>query len=171
VIRRALFAARRAALAAAVGCVLSGAGCAEQSGPREPANFGFVLKDMTGRDVKLADFKGKPLVLNFWATWCGPCQLETPQLEALSRKYRDQGLTILGISTEDAPEAIRRFAAEFKVSYPLLVGVDRTDVQDAFNWTGVLPTSVFIRADGTIAGRLVGPETDAYWDRRIRALF
>jgi thiol-disulfide isomerase/thioredoxin len=165
------FARRRAALVVVIAGVLASIGCAEESGPRQPANFGFVLKDMTGRDVKLADFKGKPLVVNFWATWCGPCQLETPQLEAMSRKYRAQGLTILGISTEDAPEDIRRFAADFKVSYPLLVGVDRTDVQEAFNWTGILPTSVFIRADGTIAGRLVGPETDAYWDRRIRALF
>jgi thiol-disulfide isomerase/thioredoxin len=160
-----------ATLCAAV--ALAGAACA--SGPDrasdEIAQLGFTLKDMNGHDIKLADFKGKPLVVNFWATWCGPCQLETPQLEALSRKYKDQGLTILGIETEADAAEIRKFAAEYKVTYPLLVGMDRTDVQTAFSWTGMMPTSVFVRADGTIASRLQGLQTETEWDKRIRALF
>jgi peroxiredoxin len=157
-------------LGAALAAALSGARCAAPAG-LERANLDFTLKDMNGRDVRLADLRGKALVVNFWATWCEPCQVETPQLEKLARRYADQGLAIVGISTEDSADQIRTFAAQFKVSYPLLVGLDRTDVQSAFGWTGLLPTSVFVRKDGTIAGRLEGIETEDYWNTRIQALF
>jgi thiol-disulfide isomerase/thioredoxin len=160
---------------AAIGVAVTLFGAACSPGPDRPAaeiaDLGFTLKDMNGHDVKLADFKGKPLIVNFWATWCGPCQIETPQLEALSRKYKAQGLTILGIETDAAAADVRKFAAEYKVTYPLLIGMDRTDVETAFDWTGMLPTSVFIRADGAIVGRLQGLQTDTEWDRRIRLLF
>lgn len=163
---------RAVAVAAAVLMVALGTGCApghRRSDPR--VTLSFTLKDMNGRDVALADFAGKPLVVNFWATWCGPCRLEMPQLDALSRKYKERGLTILGISVDDQAADIRRFAAEFKVGYPLLVGLNRPDVQAAFGWEGLLPTSVFVRKDGTIAARLVGLQTEGYWERQIQALF
>lgn len=164
---------RAAVPALAAAAVLAAGACA--SGPDGPATeiapLDFTLKDLNGHDVKLADFKGKPLVVNFWATWCGPCKLETPELETLWQKYKGQGLTIVGVETESAPAEIRKFAAEYHVTYPLLVGLDRTDLQTAFSWTGTLPTSVFVRADGTIAGRLQGLETEEYWDRRLKALF
>src|SRR5437763_14901846 len=86
--------------------------------PVETAKLNFTLKDMNGRDVRLDSFKGKPLLINFWSTTCGPCRLETPELVDLAAKYRDRGLTILGISIDDTPEDIRAFAKEFNVSYP-----------------------------------------------------
>jgi peroxiredoxin len=152
--------------------VVLGAGCAggrQQAGA--PVTLSFTLKDLNGRDVALRDFAGKPLVVNFWATWCGPCRLETPQLEAISRKYKSRGLALLGISVDDQPVDIRRFAAQFNVSYPLLVGLNRADVEAALGWEGLLPTSVLVRKDGTIAARVEGLQTEGDWDRQIRALF
>ena len=139
--------------------------------PPRAARFDFVLKDANGRDVNLESFKGKPLIVNFWATWCGPCKVETPYLEAFSRKYEGQGLTILGLETESEPAAILKFASDYKVTYPLLVADQRDDVKTAFGYRGILPTSFFIRADGTIAATIVGLKSEEYWDQQIKALF
>ena len=139
--------------------------------PPRAAVLDFVLKDANGREVNLASFKGKPLIVNFWATWCGPCKVETPYLEAFSRKYEGQGLTILGLETESEPAAILKFASDYKVTYPLLVADQRDDVKTAFGYRGILPTSVFIRADGTIAATIVGLKSEEYWDQQIKALF
>ena len=135
-----------------------------------PAHLDFTLKDTNGRDVRLADFKGKPLIVNFWATWCVPCQLETPELVELADEYKDRGLTIVGISTDDTPEQITQFAAEFKIKYPLLVGRDRDDVVSAFG-VGGIPVSVFVRPDGTIAAHLDGINTKEWFHEQIQALF
>src|SRR5262245_27046664 len=71
------------------------------------ANLDFTLKDMYGKNVRLADFRGRPIILNFWATWCGPCKAEIPALVALADQYKAQGLTVLGVSVDDAPEDLR----------------------------------------------------------------
>ncbi len=137
---------------------------------RAPVSLDFTLKDLNGADVRLADLKGKPLIVNFWATWCGPCLLETPELVELADEYKDRGLNIVGISFDDAPEQMKQFASEFKVSYPLLVGRDREDVFNAFGLRDGLPMSVFIRADGTIARTLEGINTKAWFQEQIEAL-
>jgi len=133
-------------------------------------NLDFTLKDLNGRDVRLSDFKGRPMLVNFWATWCGPCLLETPQLVELAAGYRDRGLVIVGISTDDTAEQIRPFAATFKVSYPLLVGKDREDVFAAFGLGNGIPMTVFIRPDGTLAERLQGINTKKWFVQQIDAL-
>ncbi len=137
----------------------------------EPAPLGYTLKDMHGQDVRLADFRGRPILINFWATWCSPCRFEIPELVELSGKYRDRGLVVLGISTDDTPEQLRQFADEFKITYPILVGRDRDDVADALGLRDGIPMSVFIKADGTIYGRLEGIGTKAFFDKQIQALF
>jgi thiol-disulfide isomerase/thioredoxin len=127
-----------------------------------------VLKDMNGADVRLSDFRGRPMVVNLWATWCAPCQREMPQLVALAEKFSEARLVVIGISTDDAPAEIQAFAKAFSVTYPLLVGRDRSDVLVAFEYTGLLPTTVFINAEGMITARLVGRASDAYFERQIR---
>ena len=135
------------------------------------ANLNFKLSDMNGLDVELSRYAGKPLVVNLWATWCGPCRLEMPQLVALYQQYKDKGLTIIGISIDDSPAEIRAFAKEYSVDYPLLVGAGRDDVLAAFGYFGAVPMSIFINAEGRITASVPGVATTATWERRIQELF
>jgi len=134
------------------------------------ANFSFTLKDMNGRDVPLSQFKGKPLLVNFWATWCGPCLIEAPELVELAEEYKGR-VNVIGVSTDDAPEQIREYARVNKISYPLLVGRDREDVGAAFGLGDGIPMTVFVKADGTILSRLEGINTKDWFRARIQSLF
>jgi len=109
-------------------------------------------------------------VINLWATWCGPCKLETPQLVALYEKYKSRGLNLVGISTDDKADAVRAFAAEFKVSYPMLVGLGHDEFIQSLGYEDTLPFSILVRRDGTIAAQITGIEPTSDWERRIEAL-
>ncbi len=139
--------------------------------PEAPkANLSFTLKDMNGRDVRFADLKGRVVLINFWATWCGPCRMETPWLVELQEKYRSRGFVALGISVDDPPEAIPPFARALGVNYPLLLGRDREDVQKAFGPVDVLPTTVIIGRDGRMCIRHLGPVAKEQFESEIRSL-
>jgi thiol-disulfide isomerase/thioredoxin len=129
----------------------------------------FTLKDMNGADVKLASFKGKVILLNFWATWCGPCKAEIPSLVELQEQYADD-LVILGFSVDDTVEKMRPYADQYKINYPLLVGNGREDGQDAFGPLFGIPVSVIIARDGTIAKKHSGIATKSQFEREIKAL-
>jgi|HubBroStandDraft_2_1064218.scaffolds.fasta_scaffold190486_2 peroxiredoxin len=162
---------RSAARLVLVGVAAVGlASCHAKPTTVEYANFNFTLKDMNGHDVRLADFKGKPLLVNFWSTTCGPCQLETPELVDLAQKYKDRGFAIVGISIDDSPSDIRAFADRYKVTYPLLVGDGRDEVTEAFGLRDAIPMSVFITPKGTVMGRLEGLETQSRMERQIQSL-
>jgi peroxiredoxin len=134
------------------------------------AKLDFTVKDMHGADVRLADYKGKVILLNYWATWCGPCKVEIPDLVALQEQYRDQGLVVLGVSQDDDPETLRGFAGKWKMNYPVLVGRDKPDLLDAQGALWGLPTSYLIGRDGSICTRHLGPATKADFEREIKAL-
>jgi cytochrome c biogenesis protein CcmG/thiol:disulfide interchange protein DsbE len=131
----------------------------------------YVLKDMNGADVRLADFKGRPLVINFWATWCAPCKAEIPWLVEFAEKYRDERLAVVGISVDDAPEDIRRFADEYQVTYPMLVGLGHDDLREAFDASMIIPVSWLIKADGTVFAKAVGIHSKEWFDDKIKAMF
>jgi cytochrome c biogenesis protein CcmG, thiol:disulfide interchange protein DsbE len=135
----------------------------------KPARLDFQLKDMNGVDVKLDSFKGKVILLNFWATWCGPCKAEIPSLVELQEKYADD-LVVLGFSVDDPAEKIKPYADEYKVNYPLLVGNGREDVQNAFGPLLGIPVSVIIGRDGVIAKKHTGIATKEQFEREIQAL-
>jgi len=135
----------------------------------KPARLDFELKDMNGVDVKLESFKGKVILLNFWATWCGPCKAEIPSLVELQEKYADD-LVVLGFSVDDPAEKIRPYAEEYKVNYPMLVGNGREDVQNAFGPLLGIPVSVIIGRDGVIAKKHTGIATKEQFEREIKAL-
>lgn len=139
--------------------------------PRVKANLAFTLEDMNGAKIDLSSYAGKPLVINLWATWCGPCRLEMPQLVEFAAKYKDQGLQVVGISVDDKPDDIRQFAAEYKVTYPMLVGLGQDAFLNSLGYEDSVPISVLIRADGTIAGKVQGITTTDDWEKRIKALF
>src|SRR5262245_26924704 len=135
----------------------------------KPARLDFKLKDMNGVDVKLESFKGKVILLNFWATWCGPCKAEIPSLVELQEKYADD-LVVLGFSVDDTPEKMKPYSEEYKVNYPLLVGNGREDVQNAFGPLLGIPVSVIIGRDGIIAKKHTGIATKEQFEREIRSL-
>ena len=134
------------------------------------ANLDFTLKDMYGRDIKLADYKGKVLLVNFWATWCGPCQAEVPGFVDLQAKYKKQGLELVGISINDEAEQLPPFAREFKVNYPLLVGLDRQDVVDAYGVNAAIPVPVLVARDGRMCYKKVGLADLDQIEREIKSL-
>ena len=162
------------AAAAVAGALMAVAFVARGGGgvavPLRALEMSGVLEDMNGGKVDLASFAGKPVVINLWATWCGPCKLETPQLVSLSEKFKSRGLTILGISVDDMPDAIRAFASEYKVSYPMLVGVGHDDILRRIGYQDVLPFSILVDKSGSVVGEITGLETTADWERRIEAL-
>jgi peroxiredoxin len=134
------------------------------------ANFDFTVKDMNGASVKLADFKGKVIIVNFWATWCPPCKAELPALIELYDRYKDQGLVVLGISGDDDPETLRAFAGEWKINYPMIVGRDEAALMDAYGPIYGYPISVIVGRDGALCGKHVGPATKEEFEREIKAL-
>ncbi len=135
----------------------------------KPAPLHFTLKDMNGVDVKLASFKGKVILMNFWATWCGPCELEIPWLVQMQKEYPDD-VVILGVSIDDTAEMLKPYAAKKQMNYPVLVGLDREDVQDAFGPLFGIPVSVFIDRDGKIAKRHSALLTKEQMEQEIKAL-
>ena len=85
----------------------------------------FTLQDMNGDELDLATLKGNVILLNFWATWCGPCKIEIPGFVELQEAYGDQGFQVLGLSVDDTADQIKPFAEQFAVNYPMLVGLGR----------------------------------------------
>jgi peroxiredoxin len=144
-----------------------GATCSKRSGD---ANLNFTVKDMNGANVKLSDFKGKVILINFWATWCGPCKVEIPAFIELYDRYKKDGFVVLGISGDDDAETLRAFASEWKMNYPVLVGRDHEDLLDAYGPLWGYPTSFFIGRDGSICGKHMGPATKEEFEREIRSL-
>jgi thiol-disulfide isomerase/thioredoxin len=135
-----------------------------------PANLDFVIKDMNEQDVRLADYKGKVVLLNFWATWCGPCKYEIPAFVELQEKYRDQGVAFLGLSVDDPVDKLKPFAEEYKMNYPVLVGLGRDDVQDAFGPGGGIPVTFMISRDGSLCKRHMGIGTKEQFEKEIQSL-
>ena len=143
------------------------AGTCAKDAKRAPLNY--TIKDMNGVDVKLSSFKGKVILLNFWATWCGPCKAEIPHLVELQKQYADD-LVVLGMSVDDPVEKLSPFAAKYKINYPVLVGLGREDVQDAFGPLYGIPVTVFISRDGKICRRHDGIRAKAQLEETIKAL-
>jgi cytochrome c biogenesis protein CcmG/thiol:disulfide interchange protein DsbE len=134
------------------------------------ANLDFTVKDMHGAKVRLADYKGKVILVNFWATWCAPCKVEIPAFIELYDQYKDKGLVVLGVSGDDDAETLRTFANEWKINYPMLIGRDEEKLFDAYGPIYGYPTSVIVGRDGAVCGRHVGPATKEEFEREIKAL-
>jgi thiol-disulfide isomerase/thioredoxin len=136
----------------------------------KPANLNFTLKDVQGKNVRLADYKGKVILLDFWATWCGPCKAEIPHFIELQQEYGSQGLVVLGLSVDDTVDKLKPFVAELRMNYPVLVGLGRDDVQDAFGPIWGIPTTFLISRDGKICRKNTGIQGRAKYERDIKAL-
>ena len=137
--------------------------------PGTVAPLDFTLKDMNGIDVRLASFEGKVILINFWATWCGPCRIEIPYLIELQQEYGDD-LVVLGVSIDDTAEQLAPYAAEMGVNYPLLVGNGRQDFQDAYGPFWGIPVTVFVARDGLIHKKHSGIASKEQFEHEITSL-
>ncbi len=130
----------------------------------------FSLKDANGKTVQLSDYRGKVVLLNFWATWCGPCKLEIPWFVEFERKHKDQGFAVVGISMDDDGwDAVRPFISQMGVNYRVLVGNDEV----AQNYGGVdsLPTTFLIDRAGKIAAVHIGLVSKSSYEKDLEELF
>jgi len=115
----------------------------------------FTLPDLKGKDVRLSSFKGKAVVVDFWATWCDPCKIEMPWLVDLQKKYGPQGLQIIGVAMDDADEqTIAAFAHKMGVNYPVLKGTEA--VADLYGGLDGLPATFFVDRSGKVVDVAVG---------------
>ncbi|HYX30198.1 MAG TPA: TlpA disulfide reductase family protein, partial [Pyrinomonadaceae bacterium] len=127
-------------------------------------------KSLDGRSLKLSDFRGKAVVLNFWATYCAPCRVEMPWLIDLYKQYHARGLEIIGISMDDDVEQqqVADFVREINVNYPILLG--NHTVADAYGGTQFLPKTLFIDREGRIAGATTGMKSKSDFENVIKQL-
>ncbi len=143
-------------------------GAAKGSGPRigAPAPE-FTLQDINGKVVRLSDFRGKPVLVNFWATWCPPCRKEFPEL--VQRYDAAQGtFVVLGVDIRENVDDVRSFVKEYQAKYPILMD-ENGDVVRAYRLTGV-PSSYFVDANGVLRDEYFGPLTGNKIDTKIAAL-
>ena len=132
----------------------SGANHSSVAGYGTPAPD-FTLQTLDGNNLSLSSLRGKAVLVNFWATWCGPCKIETPWLVELQKQYGSQGLQVVGVAMDDSgKDEISKFAKEMGMNYPVLLGKEA--VGDAYGGVPALPESFFVGRDGKIVDRIIG---------------
>jgi peroxiredoxin len=136
--------------------IVVGGQAEEKTSPdRPPPAPQFALKDFEGRVAPLKKYRGKIVVINFWATWCAPCLAEIPEFVRLQRSCRNRGLQVVGVTYPPASRArVRRLAVKFRINYPLLFGTRR--IAALYGVTDALPVTIIVGRQGRIEGRIDG---------------
>lgn len=137
-------------------------------GAMKPARD-FLLRDADNRKWRLSATRGKVVLIDFWATWCGPCKVEIPGFVELYARYRDQGFEVVGVSMDTDLGAIKSFAVEHKMNYPILIGAGADGIIRAWEVVG-LPTTVLVSRDGRVCRRFVGQTPKEQFEELIRNL-
>jgi len=128
----------------------------------------FSLQDLEGKPLDLASYRGKVVLLNFWATWCTPCRGEIPHFVELQSQYGGRGLQIVGISMDDGPAPVRNFYQEHKMNYPVALGTEK--VAEAYGGVLGLPVTFLIDRDGRIAAKFTGAVEITLVQQKVIAL-
>jgi peroxiredoxin len=135
----------------------------------KPAPLNYTVKNMNGESVHLASYKGKIILLNFWATWCPPCKVEIPDLIALQNEYKDD-IVVLGFSVDDTADQLKPFADEYQMNYQVLVGLGHENIQEAYGPMWGIPVTIIIDRNGTVAKKQSGIRSKEQIEREIKAL-
>ena len=158
------------AAALALGLALGGTAAGAATPAPSTVAPDFTLHGADGRNVRLQELRGQVVLVNFWATWCGPCREEMPRLQSLYDKYRASGFVLLGVNVDDDPRNAMGVAQKLKVSFPVLLDTDKS-VSRLYD-LGTMPSTVLIDRDGRVRhvhrGYRGGVETE--YDAQIRSL-
>lgn len=137
--------------------------------PKYGAAPAWKLQDLNGKVVSSEQFAGKVVVVDFWATWCGPCRMEIPGYIELTKKYANDGLVIVGVSLDQGgPAVVKAFADKLGINYPIVMGDDA--ISAAFGGMEAIPTTFIIDRSGQIRHRKVGAEETAEYEKQILAV-
>jgi peroxiredoxin len=130
----------------------------------------FTLKSKSGKNIKLSEYRGQVVLINFWASWCGPCRAEMPVLEKLYKKYKSLGFVVLGINVDDKKSKADALLKKIPVSFPILYDTEKK-VTELYN-VSAMPSSYFVDRDGKVRQLHRGyrPEYDALYKKEIKAL-
>jgi len=128
----------------------------------------FSLPELTGQRLILSSYRGKVVLLDFWATWCDPCREEIPHFVELQSKYREQGLQIVGVSMDDGPEPVRDFYQRFKMNYPVVMG--NAEIGERYGGVLGLPIAFLIGRDGRIYSKHTGATDITVFEKEVRSL-
>ncbi|HEY6073049.1 MAG TPA: TlpA disulfide reductase family protein [Anaerolineales bacterium] len=157
----------RLAAALLLWCAAASAQLPSWGGGPTPA---LRLSDLDGKEHALEAYRGKVVLINFWATWCAPCQSEMPELVKLQRKYAAKGLQILGVTYEpEKPTAVNRVARKFKINYPLLFGSE--ELSKLYKIEEVLPVSILVDREGKMQSQILGMIDTKDVEEKIAPLF
>lgn len=140
--------------------VIAGKGAREHAAAPD-----FTLSDLAGQKLRLSTYRGKVILLDFWATWCDPCREEIPHFIALQNKYRDQGLQIIGVSMDDGPEPVREFYQRFRMNYPVVMGNAKTG--ELYGGVLGLPIAFLIGRDGRVDAKHIGATDISVLEKEI----
>lgn len=134
--------------------------------PKAPV---LQLKDIKGKQLRLSDYRGKVVLINFWATWCPPCRMEVPDLVRLQRDYRSVGLRVIGVTYPPQTQAeVRQFARKAKINYPVALGTNKTKL--LFTLSETLPMTIVIGRDGSIQDIIEGILLPEEFELKIKPL-
>ncbi len=128
----------------------------------------FSLPDLNGHSLQLSSYRGKAVLLDFWATWCDPCREETPHLVELQNKYGGQGLQIIGVSMDDGPEPVREFYQHFQMNYPVVMG--NAEIGKLYGGVLGLPIAFVIAPDGRIYKKHIGATAPSAFEHDVKEL-
>ncbi len=146
----------------------SGGTAGKHGGANRPLAPQFSVTAIDGQTIDLARYRGKVVLLDFWATWCSPCREETPRFVQLQDKYRAQGLQIIGISMDDSPEPVVQFYREFHMNYPVALGGAK--LGELYGGVLGLPIVFVIGRDGRIYAKHIGTVQPSVLERDIATL-
>ena len=120
--------------------------------------------------MHLSDFRGKGVLLNFWATWGQPCKIEMPWFEEFQTKYGSHGFQAVGVSVDDTVEKLKPYVAKYKMNYPVLLGMNHDDIQNAYGPLWGIPVTALISRDGKVCAKHAGISSKQNFEKEIEAL-